>query len=167
MNKEVYSRTRNTKDNWETPDYFFNLINEEFKFTLDPCATKQNTKCKNFYSQEDNGLKKDWKGARVFVNPPFSNIGKWVKKCYEEGIKENTVVVLIIPSRTDTKYWHDYVMKANEIWFCKGRVNFLQNRKKPENGSTFPLSVIIFRSFNLGFPKIKPFCHKNKEVSRS
>ena len=71
---------------------------------------------------------------------------------------------MIIPPRTDTKYWHDYIMKANEIWFCKGRVNFLQKGEKPENGSTFPLAIIVFRNFNFGFPKIKPFDRKNKEV---
>lgn len=170
MNKEVYSRTEASKDTWETPDYFFNLLDEEFKFTLDPCATKDNTKCKKFYTKEQNGLNQDWKGERVFVNPPFSQIKDrkdrkgWVWKCYTEGIKENTLVVLILPPRTDTHYWHDYIMKANEIWFCKGRVNFLQKEEKPENGSTFPLAVIIFKRFSLGFPTIYPFYHKNKEV---
>ena len=88
-------------------------MNEEFKFTLDPCSTKENAKCKKYFTKEQDGLKQDWKGERVFVNPPFSQVNDkkdrkgWVWKCYEEGIKENTLVVLILPPRTDTKYWHN------------------------------------------------------------
>ena len=164
MKREVYSRTEASKDTWETPDYFFNLLDEKFHFTLDPCATKENTKCKKFFTNEQDGLRQNWKGERVFVNPPFSKIDSWVNKCYKEGIKENTIVVMIIPSRTDTRYWHNYIMKANEIWFCKGRVNFLLEGMKPTHGSTFPLAIIVFKRFNFGFPIIKSFYHKNKEV---
>ncbi len=174
MNKEVYSRTKKTIDVWQTPKYFYELLNKKFRFTLDPCTDKNNwLGTKKYYTKEDNGLEQDWKGEKVFVNPPFSQVKDkknskgWVWKCYEEGIKENTLVVLILPSRTDTQYWHDYIMKANEIWFCKGRVNFLLNEEKPENGATFPLAIIIFKRFNLGFPTIQPFCHKKKEGSRS
>jgi len=174
LNKEVYSRTRNTVDDWQTPKYFYELLNEKFRFTLDPCTDKDNwLDTGKYYTIEDNGLEQDWKGERVFVNPPFSQIKDkkdrkgWVWKCYNEGIKENTFVVLILPSRTDTKYWHDHIMKANEILFCKGRVNFLLNGEKPENGATFPLAVIIFKKYNLGYPKIKPFNHKNRGESRS
>ena len=171
ITNQFYSRTEKSSDRWQTPKYFFKLLDEKFKFTLDPCTDTDNwLGCDKYFTKEQNGLKQDWKGERVFVNPPFSQIKDkkdrkgWVWKCYNEGIKENTLVVMIIPPRTDTKYWHDYIMKANEIWFCKGRVNFLQKGEKPENGSTFPLAVIVFKRFNFGFPKIKPFYHKNKEV---
>jgi site-specific DNA-methyltransferase (adenine-specific) len=165
MQREIYSRTRNTIDEWETPKYFYELLNEKFKFTLDPCTDKDNwLGVKKFFTENQDGLKQNWKGEKVFVNPPFSNINSWVNKCYNEGIKENTIVVMIIPSRTDTRYWHNYVMKANEIWFCKGRVNFLLSGMKPMHGSTFPLAVIVFKRFNFGFPTIKSFYHKNREV---
>ena len=166
MNREVYSRTEKTKDIWETPWYFFNLLDKEFDFTLDPCASRENTKCKKFYTKKDNGLIQDWGGETVFVNPPFSQIEEWVEKCYNEGLKKNTTVVMIIPSRTDTKYWHKFIMDAADIWFCKGRVNFLIDGKKPKNGSTFPLSIIIFRKKELpAWPSIRPFYHKKKDVN--
>lgn len=160
MNREVFSRTKKTIDDWETPDYFFKLLDKEFHFTLDPCATKENRKCKKFYSKEINGLNQDWENEIAFVNPPFSRIKEWVKKCYKEGQKENTIVVMILPSRTDTQYWHNYIMKAHEIRFCKGRVNFLINGKKPKNGSTFPLAIIVFKITDNKTPVISSFFHK-------
>jgi len=161
MNREAFSRTCETKDEWETPKYFFELLDEIFHFTLDPCASPSNAKCKKFHTIEDDGLLQDWSGESVFVNPPFSHVKDWVQKCYKEGIKENTVVVMILPSRTDTIYWHEYIMKANEIWFCKGRVNFLLNNLLPKNSSsTFPLAVVVFESETKSFPLIKSFGHK-------
>lgn len=172
LNREVYSRTEKSMDSWETPDYFFKLLDNQFNFTLDPCATPGNTKCKKYFTKKQDGLKQDWQGEKVFVNPPFSQINDkkdrkgWVWKCYNEGIKENTLVVMILPPRTDTKYWHNYIMKANEIWFCKGRVNFLKNGKKPKKGATFPLAIVIFESENHNFPSIKYFYHKEKDLMR-
>ena len=73
-------------DLWETPRWLFDELNREFRFTLDPCATKKNAKCKKFYSKKDDGLSKSWKGERVFMNPPYGRvIGAWVKKIHEEG----------------------------------------------------------------------------------
>lgn len=160
MNREVYSRTEKTIDHWETPDYFFKLLDDEFHFTLDPCASDFNHKCKKYYTIKEDGLKQDWSNEVVFVNPPFSNIKEWVKKCYQEGLKENTIVVMIIPSRTDTQYWHEFVMSAVEIRFCEGRVNFLRNGEKPKNGSTFPLAVVVFKKHS---PKISTFYHKHEK----
>jgi len=166
LNREAYSRTKNTKDDWETPVEFFNLLDKEFHFTLDPCASKENAKCKRFYTIIDNGLKKSWRGERAFVNPPFSNIFEWVKKCYNESRNTNTLVVLILPSRTDTLYWHEYIMKAQQIWFCKGRVNFLKNGETTKNSSTFPLVIVIFKTQDIyNFkPFIKSFYHKTKDI---
>lgn len=130
-NKDYFSRTKESRDNWSTPFYFFNLLDKEIHreygehFSLDPCASKENRKCYRFYSKEINGLTQNWSNETVFVNPPFSDNESWIRKCYEEGQRENTIVVAIIPSRTDTQYFHDYCMKAHEIWFCKGRINFL------------------------------------------
>lgn len=167
MNREVYSRTRRTIDNWQTPKYFYRLLDNIFNFTLDPCTDRNNwLNTKRFFTKEDNGLKQDWEGEAVFVNPPFSQIKEWVKKCYNEGLKKNTTVVMILPSRTDTEYWHEFIMDADEIRFCKGRVNFLINGKKPKNGSTFPLAIVIFRKKILpAWPSIESFYHKKKDMN--
>lgn len=71
---------------WSTPQDLFDKLNEEFHFTLDPCATRENAKCAKFYTKEDNGLSQKWLGESVFMNPPYGReIGKWVKKISETG----------------------------------------------------------------------------------
>ena len=162
MNREAYSRTENTKDRWETPPYFFNRLNDIFGFTLDPAASHENHLCDKYYTIEEDGLKQDWQGETVFVNPPYSHIQEWVKKCYEEGIKYMTTVVLLIPVRSDTRYWHKYVMKATEIWLCKGRIAFYLDGKKM-GSSTFPSAVIVFQLEDY-HPRLHPFDHKQYEI---
>jgi len=115
----------NINNAWCTPQPFFEELNKEFHFTLDPCATSVSAKCKKFYTAVEDGLKQDWGGETVFCNPPYGRqIGKWVKKCFEEGQKPNTTVVLLIPSRTDTRYFHNYILGKAEIRFIKGRLTF-------------------------------------------
>lgn len=165
MSNNLYiSRTEKTIDTWETPDYFFNLLNQEFHFTLDAAASKKNAKCDKFFDKKSNGLIQNWEGETVFVNPPFGYIEEWVLKCYEEGKKEKTTVVLIIPSRTDTAYWHDFIMEASEIRFCKGRVNFWRNGHPTKNGSTFPLAIVIFKNPANQTLKVSTFYHKKKDL---
>src|SRR3990167_4498094 len=90
----------NVNNAWCTPQDFFDKLNKEFNFTLDPCATQKSAKCQKFFIATDDGLKQDWSNNIVFVNPPYGrNIGKWVKKCYEESLKGNTIVVLLIHAR--------------------------------------------------------------------
>lgn len=129
-------------DLWATPQAFFDELNEEFHFTLDPCATPENAKCKKYYTVKENGLKQDWQGETVFCNPPYGKaIKNWVKKCYEESRKPNTTVVMLIPARTDTTYFHDYIYKkAKEIRFIRGRLKF-GNLK---NSAPFPSMVVVF-----------------------
>ena len=127
---------------YPTPDEVFRQLDEEFHFTLDPCATSENAKCPTYFTPEIDGLKQKWFG-RVFMNPPYGReIGKWMKKAYEEcKIKGNCeLVVCLIPSRTDTRWWHDYVMKADEIRFIKGRLKF-----DGKNSAPFPSCIVIFR----------------------
>lgn len=112
-------------DEWATPFDFFEKLNQEFKFTLDPCSTDENCKCEKHFTIDDNGLEMNWKGESVFCNPPYSKIKEWVKKCYMEGQKSNTTVVMLIPARTDTKYFHDYIYHKSEIRFIKGRLKFV------------------------------------------
>jgi len=98
-----------TTSEWATPQKFFDELNKEFGFTLDPCCTHLNRKCEKHYTKEDDGLSKDWSGETVFCNPPYGReIVEWVRKCHLESIKGATVVMLI-PARTDTSYFHDYI----------------------------------------------------------
>ena len=110
---------------WETPMKLFNSLNEEFNFTLDPCCTKENAKCKKYYTIEDNGLIQDWSNDRVWMNPPYGyQTSEWINKAYRESLKGATVVCLI-PARTDTSYWHDIIFKyAAQIRFIRGKIKF-------------------------------------------
>ena len=126
---------------WETPQYFFDILNEEFKFTLDPCATPETAKCKKYYTKEQNGLLQDWTGEIVFCNPPYgTEIKKWVKKCSEE----KALVVMLIPARTDTQYFHQYIYNKAEIRFIKGRLKF-GGDQKGSGSAPFPSMVVVFR----------------------
>lgn len=94
-------------DLWSTPQAFYDGLDAEFHFTLDPCATEDNHKCAKFYTETDDGLAQDWSGERVFMNPPYGRvIGHWVKKAMDS----NALVVCLVPARTDTRWWHDYVI---------------------------------------------------------
>ena len=126
-------------DDWETPQDLFDKLDQEFEFNLDVCATRDNRKCRNFYAKELDGLKQDWSGV-CWMNPPYGReIGKWVQKAYEESLKGSTVVCLL-PSRTDTKWWHGYCMKG-EVRFIKGRLKFGNSK----NSAPFPSAIVIFR----------------------
>ena len=128
-------------DEWETPQDIFNALHSEFHFTLDACATEQNHKCERFFTLSQDGLLQDWGGCVVFCNPPYSNIAKWVEKAFRESRKDNTLVVLLIPSRTDTKYFHDFIYKRAEIRFIRGRLKFGDSK----NSAPFPSMIVIFR----------------------
>ena len=127
---------------WSTPQDFFDELDKEFNFTLDPCATSENAKCTKYFTVEDDGLKQDWSNDVVFMNPPYGReIKYWVQKAYEESLKGATVVCLI-PSRTDTKYWHDYIFgKADDIRFLKGRLKFGGSK----NPAPFPSAVVVYK----------------------
>jgi len=136
--KTMFSSATNE---WATPIEFYNKLNKIYRFTLDPCCTKETAKCYNFYTQQDDGLSKSWEGHTVFMNPPYgSEIKNWIKKAFEEGKKLGTIVVCLIPARTDTKYWHDYCMKASEIMLVKGRLKFGNGK----GSAPFPSAVVVF-----------------------
>lgn len=130
-------------EEWATPQELFDKLNEEFNFTLDPCATPQNHKCEQYFTKEQDGLKMDWGGQCVFCNPPYGrSLKEWVKKCYTESLKEGTVVVMLIPARTDTQYFHDYIQHRSEVRFIRGRLKF----GEAENGAPFPSMIVIYRA---------------------
>ena len=139
MKTETLFSSKN--DEWTTPADVYERLNDEFEFNLDPCATDENHKCILYYTKEQDGLKMSWGGCRVFCNPPYSEISRWVEKCYREGCKDNTIVVMLIPARTDTRYFHDYILHRSEIRFIKGRLKY----GDAQNNSPFPSMVVIFR----------------------
>ena len=127
---------------WATPQNLFDELNDEFNFTLDPCATDKNAKCSKYFTIEDDGLSKDWSNEVVFMNPPYGReIKKWIKKAYEESLNGATVVCLI-PARTDTTYWHDFIFdKADDIRFLRGRLKFGNSK----NNAPFPSAIVVYR----------------------
>jgi len=137
LNNGVFSSNSNE---WETPQDLFDALDREFHFTLDPCSSDENHKCPNYYTQRENGLMLPWSGS-VFMNPPYGSVIKyWIEKAYLESRRPDVdVVVCLIPSRTDTRYWHDYVMKASEIRLIKGRVRF-----SGKDAAPFPSAIVIF-----------------------
>jgi site-specific DNA-methyltransferase (adenine-specific) len=138
MNRVLFSSQNYV---WSTPQDFFDSLNDEFHFTLDACALPENAKCELFFTPEIDGLAQDWSGHTVFVNPPYGyQIAQWVEKCYMESRKKNTKVVMLIPSRTDTSYFHRFIYKIAEIRFIKGRLKFSDHK----TCAPFPSMVVIF-----------------------
>ena len=126
---------------WETPQWLYKILDDKFHFTLDPCSSDLNHKCEKYYTEKENGLLQNWDNDVTFVNCPYGNdIKNWVKKASES----KGVVVMLIPARTDTRYWHDYIFnKASEVWFLKGRIKFETDRI-PLNSAPFPSAIIIY-----------------------
>ena len=138
LNKDVHFSS--ASEEWETPQHVFDHLNETFQFTLDPCATPENAKCEKYYTKEDDGLNKSWAGERVFMNPPYGReIGKWIHKAWRSSLLPYTLVVCLLPARTDTRWFHKYCTKGM-IWFIKGRLKFGDN----ENPAPFPSMITIF-----------------------
>ena len=138
MDKVLFS---SNKMDWTTPKDFFEKLNREFNFTLDPCASKENALCKKYYTEKEDGLIQDWQGETVFCNPPYGRgIEKWVEKCYLESLKPNTVIVLLIPNRSDTKWYHKYIHKKARVEPVEGRLKFGDSK----NSAPFPSIWVVF-----------------------
>ena len=129
-------------DRWETPKDFFDTLDALFHFTLDACALPENAKCEKYFTPEMDGLKQEWGGV-VWCNPPYGReIGRWVEKGYLSA-KNGCTVVMLLPARTDTKWFHEYcyMNRFATVRFVKGRLKFGGSR----NGAPFPSMVVIFR----------------------
>ena len=132
---------RSDSAEWETPQKLFDELNDEFHFTLDVCSTDENAKCEKHFTKEQDGLIQDWSGETVWCNPPYGReICNWVRKCSEFSVGGG-IAVMLLPARTDTKWFHDYVYKKAEIRFLKGRLRF---NNAPEN-APFPSMIVVFR----------------------
>jgi site-specific DNA-methyltransferase (adenine-specific) len=144
--------TSNNSD-WATPKTLFDSLDKEFHFTLDFCATEKSKKCQRFYSKEQDALKQNPKGEVIFCNPPYGReIGKFVKKCFE--LSKTNIIVMLIPARTNTNYWHTYIYDSTKhvfrvpVRFLKGRVKFCGLNTRGEwienQPCTFPSCIVIF-----------------------
>lgn len=127
-------------DEWETPQHIFNKYNDIYKFTLDAAATSLNAKCTNYFTKESNGLEQGWYG-NVWCNPPYSNVKLWIQKAYEESLKGITITMLL-PARTDTIAWHEYIFPHAKVEFLKGRLKFSNSK----NSAPFPSAIVIFQT---------------------
>ncbi len=134
MSRVVYS---NNTGIWETPQAFFDSLDEEFHFDIDVCALPQNAKCKRFYTPF-HGLVQPWKGV-CWCNPPYGRgVEKWVRKAAES----DATIVMLLPARTDTKWFHEYIYGKAEVRFIKGRLKF----GSVKDNAPFPNMVVIFRN---------------------
>jgi phage N-6-adenine-methyltransferase len=155
--------------NWTTPQAFFDALNFIFNFTLDPTATHENAKTSRYFTKDDDCLKHSWKGERCFMNPPFNKpeaackkncknkrceergyhnehyvpgLIDFVRKAYEESLQDDTLVVCLVPARTDTAAWHRYCKKGYR-YEIEGRLKF----GKAKAGAPFPTAIVVFGRF--------------------
>ena len=124
MNRVMFS---SASKHWATPRELYLALHKEFVFTLDPCRLN----C------QVNYLQKSWAGERVYCNPPYGRgIDRWLAKAFE-----TEVAVYLLPARTDTKWWHEWAMRASEIRFLRGRLKFGGSK----NSAPFPSVILIYR----------------------
>lgn len=137
MNDGMYS---SATCEWETPQELFDRLNDEFHFTLDVCATAENAKCSRYFTKEQDGLKQDWAGETVWCNPPYGKgIEAWCIRCSAHAV--GGTAVMLIPARTDARWFHDHVYGKAELRFIKGRLKY-GNAKW---NAPFPSMIAIFR----------------------
>lgn len=126
-------------DLWSTPQEFFDRYNAKYGFTLDVCATPENAKCQDYFTEADDGLSKPWQGI-IWMNPPYGRtIGRWMERAHCAA-QDGALVVCLVPARTDTAWWHDYAMPW-EIEFIRGRLKFGGHK----NPAPFPSAVVTMR----------------------
>lgn len=129
-------------DDWSTPQDLFDRLNEEFHFDLDVCANETNHKCTLYYDRKQDGLNMPWKGHVVWCNPPYGReIGKWVHAANQEHMTNGTTIVMLLPARTDTKWFHDDILGKADIRFLRGRLKFGGSK----NSAPFPSMLAIFK----------------------
>ena len=145
MNKDLMFSSK--EERWQTPDDVFNKLNKEFDFTLDPCCQHDSAKCDKYYTPVEDGLIQSWENEIVFVNPPYGReLKKWVKKSHDEVIENGSTVVMLIPARTDTSYFHDYIYNKFEVRFVRGRIKFVNpETKQQKDPAPFPTMIVVMK----------------------
>lgn len=147
VSRALYSSTR---QDWATPRAMFRRLDEKFRFTLDVCADHFNATCPRYFTYTIDGLSQDWQGERCFMNPPYKDVVRWTAKAKEEAEKGNCLVVGLMPSRTDTKWFHENVYGHAAICFIRGRLRF-DDQKIP---APFPSLLAVWgRKFSHNPPK--------------
>lgn len=155
MNRALLS---SKKMDWCTPQDFFDRLDAEFGFELDAAATEKSAKCARYFTPETDALAQSWQvGGPVFCNPPYGRaLGKWVKKAHQEAAKGQTIV-LLIPARTDTSYFHDYIYGQAEIRFIRGRLRFTDEDGNAADPAPFPSMVVIYNNGGLTHEQQNPY----------
>ena len=129
---------------WGTPDEIYRPLDDEFRFTLDPCATAVSAKCRRYFTEHEDGLLQDWGQERVFMNPPYGReIYAWTRKA-RESAERGALVVGLLPASTDLAWWHEDVDGHAEVRYIRGRVRFLTDGPYRASGF-FPSVVVIWR----------------------
>ena len=132
------------RDDWETPRDVFERCDEVWHFELDAASNDKNALCERHFTKEQDGLKQEWGGVRVWCNPPYGReIGKWVEKAWHESHENGAIVVMLLPARTDTRWFHDYCAKADEIALLRGRLKFTLNGVE-QSSAPFPSMLVRF-----------------------
>lgn len=162
-----------TTDEWPTPNDLFEELDREFGFDLDPCADELNAKCARYFTKNDDGLSQEWRG-KVFMNPPYGRQMRfWIEKAWSSSLGGATVVCLI-PARTDTSYWHDFVMRATEIRFISKRLHFASTRHSDRvlsgeataHNAPFPSVVVVFTpEGNDGHPRVSAITRSGRSLT--
>ena len=130
---------------WCTPPDFFAVLDREIDFELDPASTDKSAKCAKHFTPDDDGLKQDWGGIACSA---IRHTAERSQTGYAKATKKpGTTVVMLIPSRTDTAYFHDWIFgKASEVRFLRGRLKFTDEDGNGEDAAPFPSAVIVWRS---------------------
>jgi site-specific DNA-methyltransferase (adenine-specific) len=149
------------KQDWQTPDSLFDDLDNEFGFSIDVASSDENCKCENHFTMENSGLDKQWIGT-CFMNPPYNEMYDWIRKAYTES-QHGATVVALIPARTDTRYFHDFCMKAEELRFIRGRLKF----SNCDNSAPFPSVLVVFNQDNNGTPLVTTYAPSNEKHNRS
>src|SRR3990167_7830081 len=142
-----WAKKTNSHDLWLTPPELFSVLDKEFQFDLDAAASFENALYPVYITEQQNALTTPWIGRSVWCNPPYSLIGPFVKRAYEESLEQKNTVVILIPTYTDPKYWRDYVTKAHEIRHLVGRIQFIDgnNPLGKKCSARFPSTVVVFK----------------------
>lgn len=143
INKALFT---SNKEDWETPQDFYDKLNKKFNFEWDLAANAHNSKCRHYFDENSDSLSQNWGGlnGNLFLNPPYGrNLKLWVKKAANTDLKGGQKLVMLIPSRTDTSYWHDYIFNHAEIKFLRGRLKFEVGGVSGDS-APFPSALVIY-----------------------
>lgn len=134
------------KTDWCTPQNIFDQLDSEFHFVLDAAATDKSAKCKRYYTPQEDALSRSWDVNRaVFCNPPYGRgLKEWVKKAYSEAVLSGQTIVMLLPARTDTSFFHNYIYGKAEIRFIRGRLKFTDEDGREADSSPFPSMVVVY-----------------------